>query len=68
MLKRIIYIYNINVENVTNMEYMFYYCNNLKTINLSNLDAKNVLNMEYMFAECWSLTKINLSRFHTEKI
>ena len=45
-----------DTANVTNMEYMFYNCENLTTIPL--LDTSKVTNMKYMFQNCKSLTTI----------
>ena len=46
----------IDTSNVTNMSYMFYYCNNLTSIPL--LNTSNVTNMSYMFYYCNNLTSI----------
>ena len=46
----------LNTSNVTNMSYMFGYCNNLTTI--PQLDTSNVTNMSAMFNSCNNLTTI----------
>ena len=46
----------LNTSNVTNMSYMFGYCNNLTTI--PQLDTSNVTNMGNMFNSCNNLTTI----------
>ena len=48
----------IDTSNVTNMSYMFYYCNNLTSIPL--LDTSNVTNVSYMFYRCYNLSSIPL--------
>ena len=49
---------NINTEDVTNMEYMFEDCMNLKSLDLSGFDTRNVTNMYKMFNECNNLETI----------
>ena len=50
-------------RNVTNMNDMFYDCENLENINLSSFDTKNVDEMRCMFCDCKKLTYIDLSSF-----
>ena len=40
-----------DVSNVTDMSYMFYYCENFNG-NLSDWDVSNVTNMSWMFYNC----------------
>ena len=40
---------NFNINNVTNMSYMFYYCSSLTSLNLSNFNTNNLSNMSYIF-------------------
>ena len=49
-----------NTANVTDMSYMFSYCQNLETLNLSNLNLQSVTTMEGMFRLCGVQT-LNLS-------
>ena len=53
-----------DTENVTDMSYMFSYCNNLATIPI--LDTYNVTNMSYMFSNCYNLTTI--PQLYTSKV
>ena len=48
----------VDFEGITNMEYMFNYCTNLKTI--PQLDTSNVSNMSNMFKGCHNLQTIPL--------
>ena len=57
-----------NTANVTNMTYMFAYCNSLRNIDLSNFNTENVTNMSYMFADCNNLTSLDLSGFNTTNV
>ena len=49
-----------NTANVTDMSYMFSYCQNLETLNLSNLNLQSVTTMVGMFSRCGVQT-LNLS-------
>jgi len=44
--------------NLTNMSYMFSYCNSLQEV--SSFDTSAVTNMSYMFNNCYSLQKVSL--------
>ena len=52
---------NFNTGNVESMEYMFYNCIFLQSINLDNFNTSNAENMEYMFYDFRSLTSLNVS-------
>ena len=58
----------LNTSAVTNMAYMFSYCESLTSLDMSNFDTGNVTNMEGMFYECSSLTSLDLSGFNTENV
>ena len=53
---------------MTDCKYMFFYCENIETIDLSCFDAKNVLYMNEMFYGCNNLKKINLSSLNTKNV
>ena len=59
---------NLDTSNMTTMATMFYYCNNLITLDLSKFNTSNVNNMRYMFYSCSSLSNLNLSNFDTSKV
>ena len=42
------------------MEYMFFNCHSLVSVNLNKFNTENVKKMNYMFFECCSLTSINI--------
>jgi surface protein len=50
---------------VENMNYMFYHCKKLNSLDLSKFDTKKVESAFYMFAGCTSLKSLNLSNFET---
>ena len=58
----------LNTSNVTNMNNMFYGCNNLKLIDLSSFDTSQVTSMKYMFNTCSSLTSLDGSSFDTSNV
>ena len=53
----------------TTLEYLFYYCSNLKTItDLSNLKTDNITSLASMFGNCKNLTALDVSSFNTAKV
>ncbi|MBO7579361.1 MAG: BspA family leucine-rich repeat surface protein [Prevotella sp.] len=67
-LQSIIDLSNLNTSEVTNMNYMFYKCENLKSLDLSHFNTSMVTEMYGMFSECSSLTILDLSGFNTAKV
>ena len=59
---------NFNTSNVTDMSWMFHYCQSLTSLNLSNFNTSNVTRMNVMFYYCSSLTSLNVSNFNTSKV
>ena len=53
---------------LTNLNFMFYDCNQLKSINLSDFNTEKVNNMSNMFSNCSSLKTIDISNFNTENV
>ena len=58
----------LNTSNVTTMQYMFYNCNNLTSLDLSNFNTSSVTNMAYMFYGCNKLTTLDVSNFDTSNV
>lgn len=53
----------------TTLEYLFYYCSNLKAItDLSNLKTDNITSLASMFGNCNSLAELDVSSFNTAKV
>lgn len=50
---------NFDVSKVKSASAMFYYCQNLTTLDLSHLSFKSANNMSIMFSKCTQLTSIN---------
>ena len=57
-----------DTSKVTDMSGMFYYCGNLKSLDLRNFNTENVTNMNSMFRGCNSLETLNVTSFNTSKI
>jgi surface protein len=58
----------IDTSNVTDMSYMFAFCTNLTSVDLSGWDTSKVTSMGYMFNGCSSLTEVDLSGLDTSKV
>lgn len=58
----------INASGMTNLDYWFFWCENLTQIDVRNLDTSEVTSMTDMFNGCSSLESLDLSSFHTEKV
>ena len=52
----------INISNITDMSYMFAYCSNLESVNMSNWDTSNVNDVQYMFHGCSKLHTLHLDK------
>lgn len=50
------------------MSYMFRFCENLTSIDLSGWNTSNVTDMSAMFNLCTSLTTLDLSHFDTSNV
>lgn len=61
-------ISNLTTTNVTDMNFMFYGCSSLESLDLSSFITTNVTSMYWMFNGCSSLTSLNLSSFNTAKV
>ena len=53
------------IEDCSNM---FYYCQNIESIDLSKFKTENVTNMQNMFSNCKNLKNVNLSSVNTENV
>ena len=59
---------NVNTEDCTSFEGMFYDCESLETIDLSSLNTSRARNMSWMFYGCRSLESLDLSSFDTSNV
>ena len=58
----------LNTANVEFMDYMFYGCSALKSLDLTNFNTANVTNMGNMFYGCSALKSLDLTNFNTAKV
>jgi surface protein len=56
------------IKVVGELEGVFAYFENIKTLDLSLLDTSNVTDMSSMFDSCYSLENVNLSKLDTSKV
>ena len=59
---------NLKTNNVTSMEYMFYDCSSLTSLDVSGFNTANVTNMDNMFSRCSGLTSLDVSGFNTTNV
>ena len=52
----------------TYLNYWFYGCSALNTIDLTNLNTSKAVDMSYMFGSCTALTTLDLSSFNTSNV
>ena len=58
----------LDTSNVESMEFMFYYCTKLETLDVSEWDTRNVKDMSYMFYHCESIEELETSQFLTANV
>lgn len=58
----------LDTSNVTDMTYMFFFCEGFTSLDLSNFDTSKVTEMSFMFSYDKALTSLDLSRFNTAKV
>ncbi len=58
----------LDTSNVTDMSYMFGWCENLKTIDVSHFNTSKVTTMLNMFRDNLNLTSLDLSHFDTRNV
>jgi surface protein len=59
---------NLKTQDVTNMDYMFWYCSSLTSLDLSGFNTQNVTSMREMFAGCSNLTSLDVTGFNTQNV
>ena len=60
-------IYNFK-DKIKKLDYMFYNCSSLTTINFSNFYNNNITNMGYIFYNCSSLKNIDFTNLNTGNV
>ena len=59
---------SVDTSNVTDMSYMFSFCQSLINLDVSTFDTSKVTSMGCMFQKCEKLTSLNLANFNTSKV
>ncbi len=59
---------NLNTEEVTNMNSMFFNCGSLTSLDLSSFHTEKVENMGYLFYSCSKLSSLDISGFNTGNV
>ena len=59
---------DFDTSNVENMNYMFYGCGSLKSLDLSSFNTSQATSMVEMFAGCKSLNTLDVSNFDTSRV
>lgn len=67
-IKSIKFSSSIDTSNVTNMGYMFRFCQSLIELDISNFNTSNVTDMQGMFSYFESLSNLDVSGFDTSKV
>jgi surface protein len=62
------FLNNLDTSEVTDISYLFWSCQSVKTINLSNWDTSNVTTMVYLFYNNYQLVNLDISGFDTSKV
>lgn len=66
-LEEIQYLDYLNTSEVTDMQYMFFFCKKLASLDVSHFNTEKVTNMEGMFLNLL-LTSLDLRSFNIEKV
>ena len=58
----------VTCKDVTDMDFMFTFCTDITSLDLSNFDTSNVTSMWSVFDYCSSITSLDLSSFDTSNV
>lgn len=59
---------NTNTSNLTTMQYMFYGCQNITSLDVSNFDTSKVTSLYNCFRNCTKLMNLDVSRWDTSNV
>ena len=59
---------NLNVKNVTDMQWMFGNCKKIQKLEIGKFDTGNVEDMQYMFYGCENVTNLEFNSFNTRNV
>ena len=58
----------LSTEKVTRMNFMFFNCSSLTSLDVTHFNTANVTDMMSMFSNCSSLTSLDVTHFNTAKV
>ena len=58
----------VNIAGITSLKNLFFYCDNMQSVDLSGLDTSKVTDMSGMFNGCGKLETLDLSNFNTSNV
>lgn len=58
----------INFYGISNLNFMFYVCNNLKQSNVTNWNISNVQSLSYLFSGCYNLINLNVTNWNIDNV
>ena len=61
-------VWDIITNNGKRMEYLFYSCSDVLTLDVSNWDTSQATSMKYMFCLCRNLMQVDVSNFNTGNV
>ena len=61
-------VWDIITNNGKRMEYLFYRCSDVLTLDVSNWDTSQATNMKHMFYLCRNLMQVDVSNFNTGNV
>ena len=59
---------NLDTSQVTNMSWMFAFCESLTNLDVSHFDTSQVTDMSGIFWQCMGLTNLDVSHFDTSQV
>ena len=58
----------LNTSEVTDMQYMFFNCSAMESVDVSKFNTSKVTDMSYMFYNCGAMESIDVSTFNTSNV
>ena len=59
---------NFNTRNVTIMNEMFGYCNNLRSVNIEEFNTSSLISVPNMFLDCKCLLEVDLNNWDVNNL
>ena len=58
----------LDTSRTTNMDGMFWGCQNLETLDVSNFNTSKVVNMSNLFVNCYKIKRLDVSKWDTSNV